>query len=269
MRFQNFNESIPEAVPEVEEHHESDQPTNPVPFNNLIWCCSVLVSLVLGIMCLTSYPQVYETEPEVFIFTALYVSVEAVSGSVALLTMGTCFALAKLMGRSTSWLDYIGPCTVCMLTTSYIAHVLALPVTLILLYSHPSIPLLFKLFIGFECIISAALVLNLAYRFTSSFQRHPAGESRHHLVTEAELDRIRAQIKEARSRSSSLAASEPGSSERRQTRSTSNYLKRDSSDTQRKRSVSDAKLRLNLGKRGSATQSHTPATLEAEAEAEQ
>lgn len=243
-----FRESVPEAVPEAEEQSESDPPAGTLPFNNLLWCCSLLVSLILGIACLTSYPEVFETDEEVYIFTALYVSVEAVSGTVALLTMGTCFAISSCMGQSPRLMDYIGPFSVCTFTTSYIAHVLALPVTIILLYNHPTLPLLFKLFVGFECIISAVLVTNLGYRMATMFPKRNH-DHQPNLVTEAELERIKAQIQEARSRSTSLAASEPArsSNEGRQLRSTSSYMKRDQLDFDRKRSISDAKLKLSLG----------------------
>ena len=260
MRFQNFSESVPEAVPEAEEQSESDQPA-PVPFNNLLWCCSLIVSLILGVACLTSYPGVYETDAEVFIFTALYVSVEAVSGGVALVAMGTWFVISMCMGKSPKVMDYVGPFSVCTFTISYIAHVLALPVTIILLYNHPFLPLLFQLFIGFECIISTTLVGNLGYRMTSMFPRR-THDPNPNLVTEAELEKIRAQIKEARSRSSSLAASEPSrsSNEGRQLRSTSSYQKRDQLDFDRKRSISDAKLKLSLGVKNPGPQARS--TLE-------
>jgi hypothetical protein len=251
MKFQNFSESVPEAVPEAEEQSESDPPAGTLPFNNLLWCCSLLVSLILGIACLTSYPEVFETDEEVYIFTALYVSVEAVSGTVALLTMGTCFAISSCMGKSPRLMDYIGPFSVCTFTTSYIAHVLALPVTLILLYNHPNLPLLFQLFVGFECIISAVLVTNLGYRMATMF---PKRNHQPNLVTDSELEKIRAQIKEARSRSTSLAASEPSrtSHEGREMRSTSSYMKRDQLDFDRKRSNSDYKLKLSLGVKAAA-----------------
>ena len=260
MRFQNFSESVPEPVPEAEEQSESDPPAGTLPFNSLLWCCSLLVSLILGIACLTSYPEVFETDEEVYIFTALYVSVEAVSGIVALLTMGTCFAISSCMGKSPKLMDYIGPFSVCTFTTSYIAHVLALPVTIILLYNHPNLPLLFKLFVGFECILSTVLVGNLGFRMAATMFPRRSHDHQQNLVTEAELEKIRAQIKEARSRSTSLAASEPSrsSAEGRQLRSTSSYMKRDPLDFDRKRSISDAKLKLSLGVKGIAPR----ATLE-------
>lgn len=192
---------------------------------------------MLGAICLAEYPDIYDINPDVCMFTLFYMCAEGVSAMISMSALSFCWVCTVMRGAPGRCGDYVGLFSVITMSLSNVAHVLAIPISPILFYKAGDIPIIFNVFIAYQFVF-ALYALSRFFKIT-----HEEGNFTSPIVTE-NIRKAENEIKEARSRSSSLQSEFSGyitNVEGRATRSTSNYVtnRRDvDTDLQRERSVS-------------------------------
>mmetsp|Transcript_12545 Transcript_12545/g.12616 ORF Transcript_12545/g.12616 Transcript_12545/m.12616 type:complete len:197 (+) Transcript_12545:104-694(+) len=169
-------------------------------------------------------------------FTLFYMCAEGVSALISMSALSFCWACTVLKGSPGRCSDYVGLFSVITMSLSNIAHLLAIVISPILLYKGEDIPIIFDVFITYQF----AFALYALSRFFKI-----SHEEKHFMnpVISENIRKAETEIKEARSRSSSLQSefsvymAEVGG---RATRSTSNYVGRKEIEPElkRERSVS-------------------------------
>lgn len=235
MRFQELEENgIPEVQSELEEElSDIDIPTE-VKFWNFVFCIGLICGVILGCWAIIADPAVMETNPEVFLFTLFYISVEVACTVVSVFVFLCFWAVAYLKSKPVMVSDYIGILSVCSFTLSNLAHLLVIPVGCLILARNPVLPIPYKTFVFFQ-IIFAIFILGKFF-----FNRNQNVTRAQIQINNPVMIKATAEIENIRSRGNSLHSLRSSFHGGREIRSTSSHetKKKEEEEESRERSVS-------------------------------
>jgi hypothetical protein len=223
---------------EEEELEEQEDPVPPPNIYAIFWCIALFSSIALGIGCLLSEPDLSTTDSTAFICVVAFLLIELASFSVAAGTIVCCALGSCCMHSYEGMYNFVGVFVVCGMTLTKAAHVVAVPVSLYLLFTDTQMPSMVQVYVALELLIGTALVVSVC---SCAEREEVEAEDPYHFSAQ-ELRAYENELREARSHSSSLERitelSMKGSFVKTIQRSISNHLSYSKQIKSRTRSIS-------------------------------
>lgn len=241
MKGEDFIRPIYEEE-ELEEHDEAPPPNIYAVF----WCIGLFAGITLGVGCLISEPDLIDEDEIAFYCLLAMLTIEISSFIIAGATIVCCAVGSFCMNSYDGMNSLAGMFIVCGLSLIKVAHVMAVPVCVYMLFSSHPMPLILQVFLATEMLIGCALIAKICSCADTESAEISAQFGPAHFTAQ-ELRYYENEVREARSNSNSLERitelSVRGASQDR--RSVSNHLSNPKKVEGRLRSISTELPKLN------------------------